>query len=377
MFDYIIVGAGINGCALAYFLTRSAKSVALVDAEGVVSGGSGAAGAFISPKISKSGPLKELHDHAFAFSMDFYQTHFSELIKTSPLLHLAKHDDENAKVAHFKAHSPLHVSNPDESLLNLLQDDAKMYESLYLNESGVVDAKGLCLELSKDIAFYKERVESLTCKKDYCQVNALTCKHVILATGAYEQPFDLPYIDLRGVWGHRIDIATSSTIPLNMHQFVSISKSENAKAAIGATHNVHYHPQKSSDAYDIESGRAELLAKANMTIALENVEILKDYTGLRSGSNDYLPLIGPLVDEKATLEKLPNLSIGEHYSDNAFVYHPNLSIINGTGGYGFVFGPYLAKALSEYLLEKKPFDTRLNPTRFFRRWVKRSLSGKS
>ncbi len=371
MFDYAIIGAGINGCALAHFLTQAGKSVALFDRGGIASGGSGAAGAFVSPKISKSGLLKELHDAAFAFSMDFYQNHFPECIKTAPLLHLAKHRDENEKVAYFKAHTPLHVSEPDEALMAMLRPTCKDYEALYLDRSGVVDAKDVCKALSKEATFFQKEVRNLTCNDGKWSVEGLTCKHVVLATGAYESVLKLPYIKLRGVWGHRIDIATRTDIACNIHQQVSIAATCKGKTAIGATHNVHYHPQKNMEPYDIEAGRAELLEKANMTLALEAVEVLADYTGLRSGSNDYVPLLGSLVDDKATLQKLPNLVKGEPYPREAYAYHPHLSIINGTGGYGFVFGPWLAHCLAENLLHVTPIDARLDSTRFFDRHNKK------
>ncbi|MEA3522053.1 MAG: FAD-dependent oxidoreductase, partial [Campylobacterota bacterium] len=287
MFDIAIIGAGINGSALAYFLAKAGKKVAIFDGGGIASGGSGAAGAFISPKIAKGGDLKAISDEAFEFSLDFYNKNFPEYITNSPLLHLAKQSNENEKVRHFKEHTALHVSNPDEALLNRLKPACKDFEALYLNKSAVVEAKGVCEALVHDAKLINEEVNALTCKDAAWHINQHKALHVILATGAYKKILDLGYINLRGVWGHRIDIKTSTTIPVNIHQYVSISASKDNKAAIGATHNVHYHPQKNSETYDIEAGRAELLEKASQTIELKDIEIVKDYTGLRSGSNDY------------------------------------------------------------------------------------------
>lgn len=374
MFDIAIIGAGINGCALAYFLTQAGKRVIVFDGGGIASGGSGAAGAFISPKIAKGGDLKAISDEAFSFSLDFYNQHFPQHITNAPLLHLSKHLDENEKVRHFKAHTSLHVSDPSEEQLERLDVTCKDFEGLYLEQSAVVDAKAMCEALIGDTTFINTNVTSLTCKEDYYDVLSYQARQVIFATGAYKKVLDLPYIAHRGVWGHRIDIATSTQIPFNIHQYVSISASHEGKAAIGATHNVHYHPQKNTQPYDIQAGREELLTKATMTIALEDVTVLRDYTGLRSGSNDYLPLIGPLVDAKTTLAKLPNLMQGSSYQRGEFVYYPNAYMINGTGGYGFVLAPYLARALSRYICDNIELDTRLNPTRFFERWVKKSLS---
>jgi len=371
VFDIAIIGAGINGCVLAYFLTQAGKRVIVFDGGGIASGGSGAAGAFISPKIAKGGDLKAISDEAFEFSYDFYNQFFPQHITNAALLHLSKHLDENEKVRHFKEHTALHVSDPTDVQLERLDLTCKAFESFYLKQSAVVDAKAMCEALIGDTTFVNAKVKSLTYKGDYYEVLSHQARQVVLATGAYEKILDLPYIAHRGVWGHRIDIETSTQIPFNIHQYVSISASHDGKAAIGATHNVHFHPQKNDEPYDIQAGREELLSKATNTIALEDVKVLRDYTGLRSGSNDYLPLIGPLVDVKETLAKLPDLAQGSSYPRDDLAYYPNAYMINGTGGYGFVLAPFLARALSAYICENIEIDRRLNPTRFFERWVKR------
>ncbi len=373
MFDIAIIGAGINGSALAHFLSKAGKKVAVFDGNGIAGGGSGAAGAFISPKIAKGGDLKAISDEAFIFSMEFYNKNFPNYVINSPLLHLSKQHDEDEKVRFFKEHTHLHVSTPDNKLLELLEPICKEYESIYLQNSAIVNAKGVCEALLAGSEFINEDISTLTCKDNYWELNNHKALHVIIATGAYKKLLELPYINPRGVWGHRVDIKTSTHIPLNIHQFVSISASHNGLAAIGATHNVHYHPQTSKEPYDIYLGREELLAKASKTINLKDVEILKDYTGLRSGSNDYIPIIGSLVDVQKTVKKLPNLTKGEKYPPEEFLYYPNLSMINGTGGYGFVLAPYLASMLCENIINNRAIDRRLEPVRFFNRWVKKNM----
>ncbi|HFS82645.1 MAG TPA: FAD-dependent oxidoreductase, partial [Epsilonproteobacteria bacterium] len=52
-YDAIVIGAGIAGASAAYFLREKGDRVLVLDKQGIARGGSGAAGAFVSPKIGK------------------------------------------------------------------------------------------------------------------------------------------------------------------------------------------------------------------------------------------------------------------------------------------------------------------------------------
>lgn len=360
MYDVAVIGAGINGCCISYFLNQSGKKVILFDKEGVACGGSGAAGAFISPKFSKGGELKELMDKAYPFALSFYTQYFNSFLTKAPLLHFARFDDESYKLKSFKETTIFKIAKTPTDIIQKVTSDAKSYENVYLLQSGVVDAKEICEALVKTVDFIKDEVKTLIYKDGHYNINGIVAKCIVIANGAYEPIIKEPYIKLRGIWGHRIDVLTSTQIPINLHQFVSISSSSNGKVSIGATHDIHFHPQTSKEPYNAIKGEEELLLKANKTIKLKNVQILKDYTGLRCGSPDYLPLVGKMIDSSK--------------SEQEIVYHPNIYIINGVGGYGFVQAPYIAKQLCENITHDKPIDEMLNPSRFFYRYKKRQIN---
>ena len=361
MYDMAIIGAGINGCACAHELAKAGRNVALLDKGGIASGGSGAAGAFISPKFSKSGELKDILHSAFKYSMDYYEKEFPKLLTKSKLLHIAKDEADDAILRVYKEHTDL----------ELLKCDIQERESLVIN-AGIVNAKALCMAMAKSAEFIKEEVHSLEYVDGVWIINeAYTAKELVLATGAYKSILKEPYIQLRGVWGHRIDVETTTVNPHSIHQYVSISPSVDGVLAIGATHNVHYHPDTATESYDIQLGRVELLKKASVSIKLENVKVIKDYTGLRSGSFDYMPLVGSLVLSAQTLQNKNIYFQTKKPNYKEYTYYPNLTMINGSGGYGFVLAPYLAKILTENILTGKEIPKGLQPARFFARWAKK------
>lgn len=371
MYDVAVIGAGINGTTIAYELKKAGRSVVLFDMDSIASGGSGAAGAFISPKFSKGGKLKELLHDAFLYSMDFYEENFPHYFTKAPLLHIAKDDMSNENVKQFKKNTTLPLKTPSSDILQKITHEAQKYEYICL-DTGVVQAKQMCEALAQDIELKNERVSTLSNEDGVWMLNEkYTASKVVLAIGAYEKLINEPYINMRGVWGHRIDIQTSTKNSYFLHQHVSISSSKNGIVAIGATHNVHYHPEDEESTYNIDDGREELLEKASKTLILENIKILKDYTGLRSGSIDYIPTIGSLVDSEKTLQNR-RLNFTKKKQDyTLYNYYENLYIINGSGGYGFVLAPYLAKMLSEHILYNTNIDKELLPARFFARWAKK------
>lgn len=370
-YDLLIIGAGINGCCSAYTLAQAGLKVALIDQEGIASGGSGAAGAFISPKISKAGELKAIMSEAHAEALAFYTTRFPHFTLVKPLLHIANSPKEGEKVEAFKHETRLKHSTIPHTIQTLLSEDALHSASIYFDIGAVVDAQGVCHAMAEGIDFYPLKVESLIHREGLWHIGEMSAKHIVLAIGAYPKLLPIDYVGLRGIWGHRIDIETSAHIPCILHHHVSISPTlKGGVVAIGATHDVHYSPFDGR-VYDVEQGRDQLLEKASKTLKLNNINILNDYTGLRSGSNDYLPMLGNLVDADATLAKYPHIRHGERIDPCEYIYYPNLTMINGSGGYGFVLAPYLAQRLSDFLVEGKALNPALSPSRFFPRWAKR------
>ena len=98
-FDYIVIGAGIAGCCLAYFLSKYSKSILLIDRNSQVAfGASGAAGAFLSPLLGKPNDFKDLVTKSLIFSTNFYKNLGQELISNCGVCRIPKNQEDSDKI---------------------------------------------------------------------------------------------------------------------------------------------------------------------------------------------------------------------------------------------------------------------------------------
>lgn len=355
LYDYLIVGAGSAGCHLAYFLSKEGHSVALADKQKIGEGASGAAGAFLSPAIGKNNPIQQLINTSLEFALPFYQNLCPDALSQKGLLRVPKNDADAEKFGEYESHIPFPYRNQDggfffenaaildvEPVLNMLIDSVDLFENTPIDE-----------------IFHKEGI---------WHAGNLQAKNIIFANGADSIPLDLPYIAIRPIWGQRVEIRTDSILPYNHHKKLSISTNRNSTGtvSIGATHlrNTRETPITREVSFD-------LISQAQEVVTLENPEVIREYGGIRAASPDYLPLAGRLIDSKATLEKHPEIARGRKVPLESLSFFPNAYMLNGLGARGFVYGPYCAKVLCEFLCRQTPLPDTVELSRLFFRWAKR------
>ena len=364
-YDIAIIGAGINGCTLAYELSKQGQNLVVIEKNKIASGGSGAAGAFINPKITKAGELKELIEEAYVYSLKFYQEYFDEYTTTAPLLHISKYENDNDKVQYFKEHTKLKTSPIPSTFQDQLKPHALSFNAVYLQDNAVVEAQEICNEMLTNIDLVYENVEKPYYKEGFWFLGNIKAKKVVLCTGAYEAVFDEEYISLRRIYGQRCEIASSTTMDSSLHHEVSVSVTKkNGCIAIGASHYL----DESALPNDKQAAQ-DLMALAQKSIELKDIEVKNVFTGMRAGSNDYLPLLGPLVDMSKSLALDESAIKGNKEAKLSYV--KDVYMMNGVGGYGFVLAPYLASLLCEHLINKKDLPKFLQPERFYYRYAKK------
>ncbi len=377
-FDYVIVGAGIAGCSLAHFLSKYSQSVLLIDKnEDVAFGASGAAGAFLSPLLGKPNKFKDLITKSLNFSINYYKENFSEDLINCGTCRIPKNEEDEQK---FQSYIPY------------MDFEYEKYEEGYLFKIGsLVKPYELCKKLSKNTQkLFDYEVKTIEKKENIWTINdEIKAENLFLTTGADTSLIDEKYLDIRAVWGQKIDINTTTSIDINYHKECSLSISNNDQVvSIGATHN-RFDSDKIDSSYNlklkninkikhndytkniIQNDIAKLLKKANDIKVLNDVKVLDVKIGARASSVDYFPMVGKLVDAEKSFEKYPHLKNGFQIKNQNLQMIDNLYILNGVGGRGFVLSPYLAYVLVENIFNNKEIEEEITNFRLFKRWAKK------
>ena len=382
-FDYIVIGAGIAGCCLAYFLSKYSKSILLIDRNSQVAfGASGAAGAFLSPLLGKPNDFKDLVTKSLIFSTNFYKNLGEELVSNCGVCRIPKNEEDRDKFESYKPYMDFKYT--------------QMNDGYFFEIGSQVTPSLICEKLTKDI---EKKLSYNVIKLEQNEnstwiINDEICaKNIILTTGADVKHIKEDYFDIRGVWGQKIDVSTTTETKINYHKECSVSKaskiegSDLYKVSIGATHH-KFNCDKNICNYCIETANInacsrcyndsiinndslKLIALANDIIKLENVDVIDVKIGARAASNDYFPMLGVLIDSKKSIEKYPHLLNGTHIKNSMLETINNLYVINGVGGRGFVLSPYLANELVEHIINNKEIEDNLTTHRLFKRWAKK------
>jgi len=366
IYDLVVVGAGIAGCAAAQEAKSRGLSVAIVDkAQKPATGGSGAAGAFISPKLGSKTELLELTNLAFDYAVEFYSAKYAEYFIKSGVVRIPQSQkDANNLTLHQS------IINAKSKLLGAkeLKELGIKGESraLFFEDGGFCDAQGLCTALIDGIDYYAIDVKDITQSDSHLEIEQkLKAKNIILATGYQGFGEKLRYMGIKGLWGSRGDFYTDTPLNISMHKKISISATRNGIVKLGATHIKHAEPCRVCNGNPL----ALLVDASRDMVELENLRIKEIFCGMRSGSHDFKPLLGRVIDSNYMLTHYEAIKRG--YKKAPLEYIDNLYVLNGMGGRGFVFAPLMAKWLIEYIFAGKDLDSRVDADRLFLKWARR------
>ena len=363
-YDTIIIGAGIAGAAVAHALTQKNQKVLVLDKGGIASGGSGAAGAFVSPKIGKGSPLQALTNEAFSYAKAFYLAVCPDHFHQTGVVRIPKNEEDAKKFPEYAPFNEHRYELYTKEQLHV-QGIRCDLESFYFPEAGDCDAKEVCEFLLSEIDVVEYEVKKIRQEEGAWHVGVYRAKNLVLATGHENDLADLRYIGIKGTWGTRGDFASDLDLKVSMHQSLSVGANVDGTIKLGATHE-----KEVKEPVPCQEEQALLLkAKASSLIDTSDLALKEVFCGMRAGSKDYFPLLGKVIDVETMLKTYPAIVRG---AKPEMRYRENLYVCNGLGGRGFVFAPLMAKLLAECIVENKEVDSRVKADRLFLKWCRKS-----
>lgn len=364
IYDLAIIGSGIAGSMVAFWSKKLDKDIVVLDKSKVpASGGSGAAGAFIAPKLGKNSPLTKLTNDAFKFSTNFYVNYFKDYFTQSGMIRFAKDEDDIKNLNRY-----LDTIGEGELIdANRLKELGVIGQEigLYFSKGGVCDAISICKDALDRVDYVNVEVKDIIDCQDYYLIeDKIKAKIVVFATG-YEGFRGFEYMGISGLWGSRGDYYSLDSIKSCMHKSVSVSSNIDGVIKIGATINRDKNPCISCNR-DLLSN---LELKAKEIANIDNIELKEIFCGYRANSRDYFPIVGRVIDADIMIQKYPQIKKG--YKKAPLMYKKDWYILNGLGSRGYVFAPYLAKNLVDFIFNGSKLIDVVNSDRLFLKWVRR------
>jgi len=222
----------------------------------------------------------------------------------------------------------------------------------------------MCAAILEEIPHVQCDVRSLFFEEGVWSVGEYNSENIVLATGYQNEIFDMRYMGVKGTWGSRGDYKSVLDLSVSMHKSISVSANVNGIIKIGATHIKSKEPCMLCNGEPLKS----LFETASQMVDTSDFVLKETFCGMRSGSKDYFPLVGRVIDVPYMLEEYPLIRRG---AKPELKHINNLFICNGLGGRGFVFAPYMAELLTEAIVEGREMDSRVNPDRLFLKWCRK------
>jgi tRNA 5-methylaminomethyl-2-thiouridine biosynthesis bifunctional protein len=348
VFDFVIIGAGIAGILTAFRLKEF--NTLLLDKNGLLEGASGAAGAFLFPKIGLDTSYTRYINDSIIEAIKFYKTQGIDThTKGVLLLPRDERDVEKFKTYEKEIKLPFKKINGGFffDIGSLIEID-EVREKIKVNFKQLKAKK---IEFKNNVWIINEEIKT---------------KNIILATG-YENLIDIPYIKIRPVWGERIELKSeklkvkNEKLDIYYHKNCSLAFVNN-KFRIGATHK-----RNCLECFENMEEAEYLIKKVNEIMPLDG-EIVSIKGGQRAASVDYFPVVGKIIDIDKTIFENRRIVKGE--TPKNIFYKKGLYIINGMGGRGFSNAVSASRILKDVILESK--NSILDTKRLFIKWVRKN-----
>jgi len=327
-YDYIIIGQGLAGSAMAWRLYFNNKSFIILDTETKSSASKAALG--IYNPITGRKNIKTWNAEVLFKELEDFYINVEGLIKT--------------KILHKKNIYRPFNNNRDVNDWNTRLGNEKYKK--YLKEidnngiitkgSGYVDVKKYLLETKKyfkHIGRYKVynlKDKDIVNRNNNIKINGYNFEKIVMCRGINEKKINLfSGIPLSPVAGNSIKAESNHFSDYILNKGISVFNVSKNEFFAGSTY----------DNGDSNKGTIHLKNRIKKVINKE-FKILKSYFGVRPASRDRRPIVG------------------KHNIIN------NLYVINGLGSKGVSQSPYCSKELFDYIENNKKINDEINIDRF-------------
>ena len=323
----------------------------------------------MSPKICSGSLYTTFINEAFEFSIKFYKDNFSEFLEQKGILRLLKNENEILKCKQYEKNLPKNFKYLKQNQISFVKQDECKFGGYFFKDGATIDSKGVITEMLKDIKVVEGlHVEHLNFIDNSYTIGNIKAKGIILCVGNSKEFEQLEFCLLKNIYGHRLDIKTSTTLPFHLHKSCSISASKDKMVHVGATHIPNY---KYDDSKSYEETIKEMITLAKSYVDFDGFEVDKIHFGARNSTLDFFPVVGKAIKAKETLEKYPYIRNGSLVPKEKYEYHPNMFILSGVGARGYVLAPKIAEILAQNICNNIPISKKLDTQRLFVKFSKK------